>query len=827
MSRRVIKRRTKPPLSLFSDGAVRMRWFCLSSFTLLTLTAASVNAQTATYDDWILQARQGSYTTALQGLQQYQREHSDDLRVQLDLIRVHHWAGHTAEVLHLYQNLPSNSLLPADVLLIAARTHKDNQQWESALRLYREGMQRFQSQQAFTTGLCMTLADEGQTANALHCAQALKTVTQQNHLYFLTRSYIYRVADQPYEALRASQDALALQPNETEVIRNHELALHAAGLHRQALEWQTQHSALFSTSEQRNRQADYAAELTRLAPQPTLTLAERFVLANRAMQLQDKLMDSDKDLEYPRFLQRVQGDQLIAMDVREDIDVTVDISPERAIQYPNYAYGALGSTQLRSRQPEQAMASYQHALAEPALDAKTRLEYQTGLAFALLEAGHETQALALTEEMERNIPTSYVLLGNPEVLPNPDHTDALILKNTLYMYTGLLQPARENFAQASALAPNNVNLRVSLADAQRMSNLPRHAEHNLKIAETSAPLQEDLILSQAQTALELQEYRQAEHLLDYAKNYYPTNTRVLELEKDWNTYRKSELIVRSGFESGKGADLSGKDGLLTEAQWYSPPLAYNWRATVLAGYLRTDDELGHNVNWQGAGVQWRARDWNLQMLVNRQDWGQGVKVGASVQVDHDLSDYLSIGTTLDYRMLDIPNRALAQNITANQAQLRVRTQSGPEQWIKAAYTATRFSDSNQRHSLQFTANQRLYTSPRFRVDAQLELGGSVNKSINTPYFSPRREYMAIPTLRVEQLLYQRYERRLSHALNVGAGIYHQRGYGRGGVGKAKYEITYQYDRNLELGLSLQALSRPYDGKREREISGVFELKTKF
>ena len=213
--------------------------------------------------------------------------------------------------------------------------------------------------------------------------------------------------------------------------------------------------------------------------------------------------------------------------------------------------------------------------------------------------------------------------------------------------------------------------------------------------------------------------------------------------------------------------------------------------------------------------------------MRRQDWGQGVKVGASLQVDHDLSDYIRIGTTLDYRTLDIPNRALAQNITANLAQLRVRGQNGAEQWVEAAYTATKFSDHNLRHSVQLTANQRLYTNPRFRVDAQMELWASANNAMNAPYFNPRREYMAVPTLRMEQLLYQRYEKRVSHALNIGAGLYHQQSYGRGGVAKAGYELTYEHDRDLEIGLTLQALSRPYDGKRERQVSGTLELKIKF
>lgn len=827
MPRRSIRRRVTQNVGLFPVRTSRLRRFWLDSFTLLVLAASSASVQAGSYDTWIQQARQGQYPAAIQGLEQYQREHPADLRVQLDLIRVHAWAGQPQNVLRLYQGLPAGQPLPADVLLVVARAHKDSRQWDPALRLYREGARRFPDQSAFTVGVCMTLADARRPDQALRCAQTLQPATRQNPQYLLTRSYIYRASGQNYEALRASQDALALQPDKADVIRDYDQSLHASGLHRQAMEWQSSHPGVFSPAEQADRQADYAAELTRLAPQPTRTLPERFLVADRAVHLHDKLADSANFLGNPDFQRRIRGDRLIAVDVREDAPASVDTSPERATQYPDYAYASLGSLQLRSRRPEQAVSSYERALADPTLDAKTRLRYQTGLAFSLLESGREDQALALAQDMERNAPATRYLPGNPEALPNPAYTDALILKNSLYMYTGQLKSARENLAQASALAPGNVNLRIPLADAQRMSGMPRQAEHNLKIAESYAPRQEDVIISQAQTALELHEYRQTEELLAYAKAHYPTNMRVTELEKDWQSYRKNELILRGGFESGNGADVSGKDGFRTEAQWYSAPFAYNWRATVLAGHLDTNDELGHNVNWQGAGLEWRGRDWQSLLMVNRQDWGQGSKVGASLQLDHDINDHWSVGTTLEYRTLDIPNRALAQDITANQGQLRLRWQNGPEQWVQAAYTETRFSDDNRRHSLQITGNQRVYTSPRIKADAQLELWTSGNRDEDRPYFSPRREYMAVPALRIEQLLYQRYDERLTQALTLGVGIHHQSGYGSGGVGTAAYELNYQRDRNLEVGLRLQAMTRPYDGQREQQYSGVVELKIKF
>lgn len=786
----------------------------------------STTVVSASYDDWVRQARQGDYPTAIQGLEAYEIQHPHEQRVQWDLLRVYSWSAQPHKVVQRYKGLARPQALPADVLLVVARAYKDTQQWQQALSLYQDGAQRFPQHAAFKQGVCMSLADLGQNLNALTCAQQLVLSSKKQAEALLVLSYVYRVTRQPYEALRVSQRALALYPTNTEVIRQHDQALHAAGLHRQAVEWQQRYPSVFTEAERQRRQVDYAAELTRLAPQPTRTHAERFVLADRALQLHQNLLATTAE-ETAELQTRLRGDQLIALEVRELPSNAHSALLSPAQLYPRYAQASLGALLLRERQPERAIASYEEALHDPHLDAPTRMRYQTGLAFALLEAGREQEALTLAETMESETPLSYQLPGNPEPLANPLYTDALTLKNSLYLYSGLLHSARKNLKEASDLAPTNVNLRVALADAQRLSGLPRQAEKNLRIAESSSPRQEDVLISQAQTAFDLQEYRQTEELLHYVQAHYPTNTRVEELEKDWLSHRKNQLILRSGFERGKGADVSGQDGFQYEAQWYSAPIDHNWRATVVAGFFQTKDELGHNVSWQQAGMRHEQRDWTSQFLVNHQKWGHGSKVGARADTEYALNDYWQIGGQLEYRSLALPNRALAQGITGNSAQVHLSAQSGPERWLQAAYGVTRFTDHNVRHSLQLTANQRLITRPRIKLDAQAELWLASNRAQNTPYFNPRREYMLVPALRVEQLLYQRYEQRLSHALTLGAGIYHQKNYGQSGVGTATYELSYQHSRDLEVGLRLQALTRPYDGKREQHYNGVLELKIKF
>lgn len=62
---------------------------------------------------------------------------------------------------------------------------------------------------------------------------------------------------------------------------------------------------------------------------------------------------------------------------------------------------------------------------------------------------------------------------------------------------------------------------------------------------------------------------------------------------------------------------------------------------------------------------------------------------------------------------------------------------------------------------------------------------------------------------------------------AGAGIYAQRGHGSGAIAALGYGLRYRFDELLEAGVDVTGISRPYDGKREREARVMFDLRIRF
>ncbi|KAG1434557.1 hypothetical protein G6F57_021534 [Rhizopus arrhizus] len=93
-------------------------------------------------------------------------------------------------------------------------------------------------------------------------------------------------------------------------------------------------------------------------------------------------------------------------------------------------------------------------------------------------------------------------------------------------------------AQASlqdmvANAPNNSGLRSDLAGLYRARSMPRAAEAELKMAETLAPRSLGVENGQGFTALDLQEWRQAEALSADTLARAPENLTSRRLAREW------------------------------------------------------------------------------------------------------------------------------------------------------------------------------------------------------------------------------------------------------------------------------------------------------
>ena len=141
---------------------------------------------------------------------------------------------------------------------------------------------------------------------------------------------------------------------------------------------------------------------------------------------------------------------------------------------------------------------------------------------------------------------------------------------------------------------------------------------------------------------------------------------------------------------------------------------------------------------------------------------------------------------------------------------------------------SRFSDGNQRWALGLDGRERIHTTPHLKTDLTLELSSQRNSlDAERPYFNPRSDLMVLPGLRLTHTLHRRYENAWEQIGTLGAGAYTQQGYGTGGVIALGYGQRYRANDVLDMGAMVTGISRPYDGRRERELRITFDLAYRF
>jgi len=262
---------------------------------------------------------------------------------------------------------------------------------------------------------------------------------------------------------------------------------------------------------------------------------------------------------------------------------------------------------------------------------------------------------------------------------------------------------------------------------------------------------------------------------------------------------------------------------------YSSPLDYNWRVFGGVGYAEGNYEEGHGYyNWQRAGVEWRSRDWWVEGEVSSNRYGYGAKPGLRLSTSYDLDDYWQIGGEVAQRSRETPLRALRSNIYSNTVDSYVRWRANERREWRLGFSPTHFSDDNNRWSLNLDGSERVYTRPHLKLDLLFGAYSQYNsQDENRPYFNPKSDLLLLPGLRATHILNRRYENVWEQFATLSAGAYNQQGEGSDGVLGLSYGQRYRRNDVLEIGASLNALSRPYDGERENELSLSFDLNYRF
>jgi len=822
-----------PPLS--ASGRLRLLIGVALCSQLLMPTFAVADPA---YDALIIQARNGNFTPALTQLRQLSAERQTPGQVSDHLV-IAGWAGQDAEVLKVYEAQGKNRNLSTQALATVARTYRNQQQWAKAEAVYRQALLREPSNVDLQLGLALTQADGGQASEAVQRTRALVAAKPDDPNRRMALGYALTRAGLNYDALFEFDQAFIRAGDKPEVAREYIVALQKARLPEPALRLAAQRPGLLDPVTQRRLEGDLAAERVRMAEFATRTEKERYVIADRALQDYDTLLARwTPDASAHDDVVRWRIDRLGALKARArtaEVIREYETLTAEGVQLPTYAVRWVAASYLDQRQPEKAEPLYRQALSATDAEPDDRVEDSTALFYALQESDKGVEAREVANTLANNQKPRVELKGLPIGNPNDAWMDAQQLSAQSGVYGGDLPGSEAGLDALVARAPGNVGLHLAQADMYRARDLPRRAEATLKETEAQVPRDIGLEVSQAYTAMDLQEWRQLDVLADDVIARNPDSRQVQRLQRLRNVHDMAEVRVEAYTGKSYGGGNNGDVGAVTgsrdwgiESVIYTPPIDEDWRLFAGAGYATADFSEGTGQHrWQRVGVERRTRDMTLEAEVSNHSYGFGSKQGARVSIARDINDNWQYGGSLDYLSATTPIRALNADITANGGSGFIRWRANESREWKLSLSPSHFSDGNDRVETLLTGREGIYSSPGVQVDLGLEVSASRNSKADTVYFNPKSDFSVLPTVTVNHVLYHRYETQWSQQFQVGAGTYSQKDYSTGGVGLIGYGQRVRWNDVLEAGANLSLISRPYDGVRERDLRLLVDLTYRF
>ena len=822
-------------LPISASGRLRLLIGAALCSQLLTPSLAFADPA---YDALIIQARNGNFTPALTQLRQLSPERQTPGQISDHLV-IAGWAGQDAEVLKVYEAQGKNRNLTTQALATVARTYRNQKQWPQALAVYQQALLREPGNIDLQLGQALTQADGGQAATAVQRLRTLVAAQPNDPNRRMALGYALTRAGLNYDALFEFDQAFTRAGDKPEVVREYIVALQKARLPEPALRLSAQHPGLLDVVTQRRLEGDLAAERVRMAEFATRTEKERYVVADRALNDYDKLLARwTPDASAHDDVVRWRIDRLGALKARaRTADVIRDYETLKGegVQLPTYALRWVAASYLDQRLPEKAEPLYRQVISAADAEPDDRVEDTTALFYALQESDKGADAREVANSLANSQKPRVELKGLPIGNPNDAWMDAQQLSAQAGVYGGDLPGSEAGLDALVAKAPGNVGLRLAQADMYRARDLPRRAEGILKETEAQTPRDIGLEVSQAYTAMDLQEWRQMDVLTDDVLARNPDSRQVQRLSRLRDVHDMAELRVEAytgksyggGNNNDTGAVAGSRDWGI-ESVLYTPPIDEDWRLFAGAGYATADFSEGTGQHrWQRVGVERRTRDMTLEAEVSNHSYGYGSKQGAAVSIARDINDNWQYGGSLGYLLTTTPLRALNADVTANGGSGFIRWRANESREWKLALSPSHFSDGNNRFEAVLTGREGIYSSPGVQVDLGLEVGTSHNSKEDTVYFNPKSDFTVLPTVTVNHVLYHRYETQWSQQFQLGAGTYSQRDYSTGGVGLIGYGQRFRWNDVLDVGANLSLISRPYDGDRERDLRLLVDLTYRF
>lgn len=720
-------------------------------------------------------------------------------------------------------------------LLSSAQVQRDAKQWTQALALYRQGQTLYPQDKAFVFGEIYALADSGQSPLAVTQAQKLLELTPDDPDALLVMSYASLRKQGEFGALEYADRALQAAPDKRYVVTNYVDALERTRQGGRALEIAQQHTDWFEPTRYRQLQSSAMAENVRQALLPTRSEAERFILADKALARYEALFTEWKaagDVS-KGFIDNARIDRISALYARQRMgEATAEYETllNEQVTVPDYALANIADAYLAIRRPEQARDIYQQLIDHGYMkgDEQELQRVDSGLINSYSDQGATATSQMLAAPLpELHKPWNYAA-GDPVRRANDAYLESRQTAAMMNLYADDTEQSQQELESLLNAAPGNHGIRLDLSTLYRIRGWPRAAETELKLVEAMDPRSITLENAQAQTALQLREWRQARDLVEDISARAPDDPSIQRIKRQWYVHNLYELQIGGYKGLSNGSPVAGNQDFGLESTLYSPPINESWRLFAGGGHRTSRFSEGNaQLNFARMGVEWRSRDWTAQAEANDSHYRAGSRSGAAFSANYFINDKWQINTGLQWRSTDTSLRALLSGVTSNRFNLGVSWRDSERRSASLNLAPSRFSDGNRRTDILFMGQQRLLTQPRWSIDLGLEAYSSKNSRNDVSYYSPSKEYGITPTLTWNHIIYRRYQTAWTQQASVGLGSVYQQGFSSGSTGVISYGQRYKSNDVFEAGATLSAVSRPYDGVREREWRLIFDLTFRF
>lgn len=767
-------------------------------------------------------ARAGDFSAALTQLRALRKQAPDDPRLLYDEALVLLWSGQAPLALERVETVPPRTL-PTYLLEPLAPAARDAGRPDLAAGYYAALLHREPVAPTPYLAAAMVEAERGFPQAALVRLGAVGGRWADHFDYWMALGYVRGLAGDAHGAVTAYRHAVRLDPQSKDAQRGLIVRLRQAGQPKTALQLAERWQVPLDADLRRGLEHDVVVGLIRRSEDPDVPLAQQLAARQQAL---SALGAGAPGILPPLALGESQGqrrafDLLIALrDARRAADVvTVHTQIEAAgIDQPPYVLAAAADAYLMLRQPREAEALYRRiGLLEP-----TNYQARVGLFYALVEQNRFGEALAVIDAAERD--AERAAAGEPAAPPAGPLTDTRVTAAMGRAYADKL-PAAQRRLEALP-EQNSTTVATARGTIYRWRGWPRRALESYEQALASAPQAVDPALGRIGALLDLDRDAQAQTELAALATTHGDHPAVQAAQRDLALRQRPELTLDIGRSRSSGSTFGSRD-LSIRSTGYGSPITAHLRPLLTA--LRQSALFPEGwglIERAGAGLDYRRNGWQARLDLTA-SWRDNDRAGVGLQLSRWLDDHVWLGGTAEYNSADVPLRGQHAGVRGNRLQLATRYRFDERRRLGLSYDLGDYNDNNRRQAVTAFAEQRLLTTPSYRLDGRAEIYGSRNRETDVFYYSPHRDFAANVTLNNHWRTWRRYEKSFAQRFSLTGGTYHSTGRGTAGIWSVGYGHDWRLGPKLSLGYGISHGRHVYDGTAERDTRLMLTLDMRF